>query len=448
MRVTVAEHQDRQLLDLRPAGELAPNLALPWIIKLRYGVIFGQALLLLLTHFVFGVELPIAWLALPLAVMAASNFLLSRVTRSLGVRWALGSLLALDTICLTAVLALSGGPANPFSILYLVQIALSAVVLSKEWTWALGGLSVVGFGLLFPLRVRVSIFEAHHATEELSIHLIGMWIAFVAGALLITIFIGKVSEALRKREQEVLSLQSRLARQERLASIVTLAAGAAHELGTPLATIAIASRELENHSLKSLKDASVTEEARLIRTEVQRCNRILRQMSARGGEPAGESPARVKVAEFMEGLRNEFLTSEKQRLQIVAPADGAALALPAEAMRHVLAALIKNALDSSSDGQPVSIAVEIVNPRVRFTVTDAGSGMSPETLNRLGEPFFTTKEPGKGMGLGIFLATVFAERSGGSLTFESETGCGTKAILDLPLTRYDEQRQTRGADSR
>jgi two-component system, sensor histidine kinase RegB len=435
MRVSVAEHQNSQLLDLRLAGELAPSLALPWIVKLRYGVLFGLALVLLLTRFAFDVELPIVWLAIPLALTAASNIILSPIARALGVRQALGSILALDILCLTALLALSGGPANPFTILYIIQIALSAVVLSKEWTWALGILSMAGFGFLFPVHVRVSIFEAHHAMPGFSIHLMGMWIAFAAGALLITIFIGKVSEALRKREQEVLLLQHRLARHERLASIVTLAAGAAHELGTPLATIAIAARELENRSNAFLNDSEVTEEARLIRSEVQRCNRILQQMSARGGEPAGESPTKVKVTEVMEGLRNEVLPAEQNRLLIVAAEDGAEVTLPIGALKQALTALIKNALGSSRDGHPVSITAEISEPGIRFTVIDSGSGMSPETLNRLGEPFFTTKAPGEGMGLGIFLTRVFTERLGGKLTFESETGHGTKAIMELPLER-------------
>ena len=107
------------------------------------------------------------------------------------------------------------------------------------------GLSVLGFASLFWAHVRVPVFEGHHDTQGFSAHLVGMWIAFTVGALLITVFIGKVSEALRRQEQEALQFQQRLAHHERLARIATLAAGAAHELGTPLATIAVASRELE-----------------------------------------------------------------------------------------------------------------------------------------------------------------------------------------------------------
>jgi two-component system sensor histidine kinase RegB len=135
----------------------------------------------------------------------------------------------------------------------------------------------------------------------------------------------------------------------------------------------------------------------------------------------------------MEVLRNEFPPSERNRLQILVAGDGLQITLPAEATRQALTALIKNAVDSSNDGQPISITVDTEDPRVRFTVVDSGFGMHPETLNRLGEPFFTTKAPGKGMGLGIFLARVFTERLGGNLAFESEIGRGTKAILELPL---------------
>ena len=134
MRVCVTERDDPSLLDLRPAGELAPSLALPWIAKLRYGVAAGQAALILMAHFAFQVELPIAWLTIPLAVTAVSNLLLRRFVTALGTRPALGLLLALDTLCLTALLALSGGPSNPFSLLYLVQITLSAVVLLTSHT--------------------------------------------------------------------------------------------------------------------------------------------------------------------------------------------------------------------------------------------------------------------------------------------------------------------------
>ncbi len=447
MRVSVTERRDPSPGELLPAGELVPDLALPWVAKLRYGLLAGLVSLILLTHYVLGVRLPIAWLAIPLAVMALSNLLAPQVIRRLGARPALGTLLALDTLCLTALLALTGGPANPFTVLYLVQITLSAVILSKAWTWALGLASAAGFGLLFAVHVRLPIFEAHHTADGFSAHLTGMWLAFAAGALLITVFIGKVSEAMRKREQEVLALRDRLARHERLGAIATLAAGAAHELGTPLGTIAVASKDLEYYATEISRNAEVAEDARLIRSEVERCRRILNQMSARGAEPLGEAPAVAQLEEFLESVVAGLPAAARPAVRTEVAGARREAAFPCEAARQALTALVKNALDASEAGQRVSLSAEAAAGKLRFTVRDAGHGMSPEVLNRVGEPFYTTKAPGQGMGLGAFLARLLAQRLEGSLTFDSEPGAGTRAVLEFPLTEDRDNREATGAGS-
>lgn len=435
MRVCVTENRNPPPPDLRPTGELAPSLALPWISKLRDGMLAGQLLLILLTHYLFHIALPLAWMAIPLAVIAASNITLHRFMTYFTARYALGLLLALDTVCLTALLALSGGAANPFSLLFLVEITLSAIVLSKAWTWTLGGLSILGFASLFWAHVRVPVFEGHHDSQGFSIHLVGMWIAFAVGALLITVFIGKVSEALRRQEQEALLFQQRLAHHERLASIATLAAGAAHELGTPLATIAVVARELELFGNEMGDTASVADDARLIRSEVERCSVILRQMSGRGGEPTGEFPTRIGLREICTQVK-DGLASGKANLIDVRVAEDAITVLPPNATRQALQALVKNALEASTNGKHITLAAQCAEEKVAFTVQDSGSGMAAETLRRISEPFFTTKGTGRGLGLGTFLVRLFAERLNGSLTFESEAGAGTTALLELPL-RHD-----------
>lgn len=435
MRVCVTGHHDQSTAELRPTGEHAPTLALPWIAKLRDGVLGGQILLVLLAHFFFHIELPLGWLAIPLTASAASNVLLHCFMKPFSARPALGMLLAFDTICLTALLALSGGPANPFSVLYLVEITLSAVVLSKSWTWILGALSVVGFGSLFWAHVRVPVFEGHHDTEGFSAHLVGMWIAFTVGALLITVFIGKVSEALRRQEQEALQYQRRLAHHERLASIATLAAGAAHELSTPLSTIAVAARDLELSTRESEGGSAVADDARLIRSEVDRCSQILRQMGGRSAEPAGEMPVLVSLEEICAQVKSD-LPNERANLLEVKVGKNVAGVLPPSAVHQALLALVKNAFESSEPGRNVTITAQSELARICVTVQDRGCGMTPETLNRITEPFFTTKSAGRGLGLGTFLVRLFAERINGSLVFESEVGVGTTAILELPIVRH------------
>ncbi len=254
-----------------------------------------------------------------------------------------------------------------------------------------------------------------------------MWIAFAIAASLTAYFIGKVAEALRRREQQVLELQQQVSRNERLASLVTLAAGAAHELGTPLASIAVVSKEIER--ALAGRDAELADDARLIRSEVDRCRRILHDMSARGAEATGEAPVRIALSELAERVLAHF--SPEQRTWIQVTASGSGLA-PPEAAARAVAALVKNALEASPPGVPVALHLGRTAGSIVVRVTDSGSGMPPEILNRIAEPFFTTKEPGRGMGLGLFLVRLFAERLGGQLRFESEPGRGTVATLELP----------------
>jgi two-component system sensor histidine kinase RegB len=298
------------------SSDLAPNLALPWVSRLRYGMVAGETAMILGMFYGLGLDLPLLWTLTPLAIVLASNVVLGQM-RSLPLRFpqqTLGAVFCLDTLCLTVMLGLTGGPTNPFSLLYLVQITLSAVVLRKFWTWALGALSTVCFGLLFFFHIPLAAFETHHAEQGLSPHLIGMWIAFVVAAALITFFTGKVADALRRREQDVLTLQDQVAKHERLASMVTLAAGAAHELGTPLGTIAVVARELERYA-SQVDDGAIREDATLIRSEVERCRLILERMSAQGAEPMGEAPARVRVRDLLTRILAQFPESQRTMLR-------------------------------------------------------------------------------------------------------------------------------------
>ena len=432
MRVSLTERQGFSESDLRPAAEFAPALAVPWLTRLRYGLITGQVSLILAATLVSHIRLHLFWLAIPLAATLISNILLQRLIARLGAREALGFTLVVDVLALTAQLALTGGPANPLTLLYLVQITLSAVVLSRAWTWSLGLCSILGFGFLFLFHVPLPVLEGHHPAQGFSVHLYGMWIAFVAAALLITFFIGEVSEALRRHERQALRLQTQIGRHEKLAAIATLAAGAAHEMGTPLATIAIVAKDLEHYAANIANDPHLSGEAALIRGEVNRCGCILRAMSAEGAEFSGESPMPVKVKTLLQDLVAGLPSNDRSSIHIAA-ADELKAVLPVETTRQVLAALVRNALDASGDGQHIELCVDRVDGRLRFTVRDFGEGMTAETLAHLGEPFFTTKAPGKGMGLGTFLARVFAENLQGSLEYDSVAGQGTTAMLELPL---------------
>lgn len=417
------------------ASNPAANVALPWVVRLRYGMAAGELTVVLSMYYGLHLEFPLSWALASLAAVLASNILLARL-RSLPARFTqetLGAAFCLDTLCLTALLGLTGGPANPFSLLYLVQITLSAVVLRKLWTWILAALSTAGFGLLFFFHLPSAAFEPHHPDQGLSPHLIGMWIAFVVAAALITFFTCKIADALRKREQDVLVLQEQVAKNERLASLVTLAAGAAHELGTPLGTIAVVARELERYAANFAQNHAVLADAQLIRSEVDRCRRILERMSAQSAKPMGETPSRVRLRDLLAAVVDQFPESRRPLLQLDLADENLTAILPVQAVVQSLAALVQNALDATPDHQPIVVSVHHTHSALSISIRDCGHGMPANILRHIAEPFFTTKEPGKGMGLGTFLVRTFAESQGGQVTFDSVPGKGTTATLQLPI---------------
>jgi len=415
-----------------------PRIALPWIVRLRYAMAAGEMAIAILAELLLGIDLPLLWIALPLLVVASSNFWISRHASHAGRESALiGWVFVLDTLCLTAVLMLTGGPSNPFTLLFLVHITLSATILTRRQTWGLGLLAIACFAVLFRVYRRVPQLEMHHGAGA-SLHLSGMWLGFAIATFLVAMFAGRISELLRQHEASLLHMQEELARKDRLASLVTLAAGAAHELSTPLATIAVVSRELELYATQSLRDAAVAEDSRLVRSEVERCRQILQRMSVEGAEPAGEAISAVTADELIAAVRESFHSTATLEANAGSAAD-AILRIPRHGVEQALIALVRNALESSSGGSRVVLTAVRAGDYVRFEVKDHGAGMTSDVLRHAGEPFFTTKEPGKGMGLGIFLVRTLADRLGGRFTIESNPGLGTTATLELLATAQSER---------
>ncbi len=416
----------------------AAAITLTWLVRLRWGFFVGQAATIVGARYVLAVDVPIGALAVVVAVSGASNVALAAWSRSQRnpTDAALGAVFAIDTLLLTALLYFSGGPANPFSVFYLVHVTIAAVALGMRWAALVVLLSVVSYATLFFAHVNVPAMEhAHHSGTAFSVHLQGMWVALTIAASLIALFVTRVSGALRAREAELLRTQELAARNEKLASLSTLAAGAAHELGTPLGTIAIAAKELER-SIRSAPDEAIAD-ARLIREELERCRAIVARMSANAGQSIGEVALPTTTAKVVSALRERMGDAALAGVDV--QISEAQFDAPLQGLVQVLSNLVQNALHATPDGgTPVVLATDVVAGSVRFAVIDRGHGVARADLDRVGEPFFTTKPPGQGMGLGLFLARAFADRHGGELVFASEEGKGTRVTLSLPMTSRKE----------
>jgi two-component system, sensor histidine kinase RegB len=406
------------------------EISLDWLIRLRWGAAAGQVATITAAWWLFRPPLPLERLAGFVLALLVSNLLLSWARRAAWFPRALcGAALTLDTLLLTGLLHAAGGASNPFSVLYLVYITLAAVVLGARWTWFLAALSVGCYGLLFATHLPVE--HASHLEPGMQLHLQGMWVAFCVAAVLTAHFVVQMSRAIERRDAEMSTIRDRAARSERLASLATLAAGAAHELGTPLATIAVAARELERsiHVLPGAQAAALGEDATLIRSEVDRCRAILNRLGAQVGQTPGETPGEIRASDLLESVVRSIPERERPRLETFARGN-AAVRVPRNAVLQVAANLLRNALDAG-EGR-VDLRVETGPDGLRVVVRDGGVGIAPEVLSRVGEPFFSTKAPGSGLGLGVFIARSLCEQMGGRLSLESSPGRGTTAFVEIP----------------
>ena len=418
--------------------DAGPLVTGPWLVRLRWASVLAQAIAVGVAAWVVGLALPIAPIALLIGLLAGSNVVLGwRMAhgRPAAPR-VFGWVLVGDVTLLTALLWLTGGSSNPFTAVYLVHIALSAVTLGARWTWVITATSVLGYAVMFlagpqpaPAMDPVTGLPTHDMTG----HLGGMWVAFVSAAVLIGYFVTRVREALDARERELAEARRLGAARERLASLTTLAAGAAHELATPLATIAVASQELVHAVEQDPAQSDLAEDARLIRAQVERCRQILDHMSGRADASVVDPPAPIDAAAVIQSAIKALPAAAAAHVRVQVRAPLPAVRLPRVGLARALTMLLENALDASPGGAPVDIEVCATGRLVRFAVRDEGCGMDAATLERAGEPFFTTKAPGAGFGLGLFLARTFVEQWGGQFTLSSAPGQGTQAAVEFAV---------------
>jgi two-component system, sensor histidine kinase RegB len=417
----------------RTAQARAFRVNFAWLVRLRFGAVLGQLVVILTVSSSLGVKLPLAALGVVMALELMHNAWAVALLRSQKpieerhVTLAVGG----DLLLFSALLYFSGGPANPFSFLYLIHIALAAVVLPTRTSFALVA-AALGCSLgLFWLHVPLPHDHAHHM-DQYNWHMRGMWVAFGLAACFIVYFIQRVLRELRTIEEQLAASRERATRGEAVAALATLSAGAAHELASPLSTIALASGELLRRLPEDAPNSALRDDVLLIKSQVERCRSILDQLAAEAGQTHGSSFGELTWRTIVEHGAAGF---DPQRLQLQTP-DGEPRPLTGSlgAVSQALRNLLSNAFDASAPGGAVRLGISERQGELSFSVEDDGPGMPESVLSRATEPFFTTKAPGKGMGLGLFLAQSVAEQMGGRLELSSQAGRGTKARLVLPLT--------------
>ena len=428
-----------------------------WLIKLRWVAAIGQLLTIAAVVFLLKIAIPMIWALLTIVVVTAfSNLILSlmfsRWQRSeirtvLAWDQILGMVMVMDMLSLTALLYASGGPTNPFMLFFFVNLSLSALVLNRMWAWGLNGLSLACFGfLIYQHHELESLYSGVQLlpireTGQISLPQLGLFVAFATCSSVIVYFITRLTDELAQQQKDLNIVQERQARSEKIEALGTLAAGAAHELATPLSTIAVVARDVEkaiDENPPNFPGADeVIEDVHLIRSQLDRCRKILDRMASHAGETVGEAFTQIDMAGLAEAVLGEMPDRDQVELQISNSAAERRVELPLDSMCQALRGLVQNALDVGGKRSKVQVTIDSDDDNWSWKVIDSGEGMSESVLKRISEPFFTTKPAGHGMGLGLFLANNVVQRLGGLIDVHSEVGVGTTVSVTMPLVRDD-----------
>jgi two-component system, sensor histidine kinase RegB len=421
------------------------NVRLDTLIRLRWLAVFGQALAVLVVHFGLEFDVPV-WPCL--AVIGLAAFL--NIGLQVGfpqTRWLeperAAYLLGFDIAELAALLYFTGGLENPFSFLLLGPVLISATALPPRMTLLLGIFAVLCATVLIFFHYQLP-WESEGPLQLPETYVIGVWLSILLAIGYIGVYTWQVAEEARQLSDALAATELVLAREQHLSQLDGLAAAAAHELGTPLATITVVVRELE----RALDAHSpYADDVKLLREQAQRCREILSKITEL---PAGEPFDRVPLSALIEDAmapHRHFGVS----LGVALPPDRSDEPVGARnpAIRYGLGNLIENAVDFAN--KRVEILAQWTAEEVRITISDDGPGFAPEVLDRLGAPYVTHRRPGPrepdgdddgafGLGLGFFIAKTLLERSGATLSLKNRMPPMHGATVTVVWSRRDFER--------
>lgn len=422
---------------------------LRWLFVLRNLMIIGEALIIWIS--IYGLEFPLREAPLWGILTLLSGFNWWTWLR-LSSQEAIGETelfiqLSVDVLAITAILYFTGGATNPIAWFFLLPLIIAAIVLPQPYTWYMvifaSGCYTILMGYYEPLpEVHAPILHAgpQHLVHGLSqnhgleLHAFGMWFGFVFSAVLVAYFVVEMANTLRERERRLAEIREQSLRNERVVALGTLAAGAAHEMGTPLGTMAILIHEIEDEC--DCANSDLLEKMKILREQVSRCKKALAVMSATAGEMRAEGGHIMSLTAYLDATLDSW---RRQRLNPVLDYQGVG-PLPApgilaeQTLTHALVNILNNAAEVSPQGIEVRARWDL--ERVVLKIMDYGPGIAPAVSETLGKAPISTKE--HGLGVGLFLAFATIERLGGRIEMAPRAEGGTCTTVVLPLVSLKE----------
>jgi two-component system sensor histidine kinase RegB len=384
----------------------------------------------------FGLNLPLQPLIITLSLLALLNLLTWLRLKS---DYAISDTelfiqMLLDIAAITSLFYYTGGATNPFVWFYLLPLIIAATILPRGYTWTMAALTVACYSALFVFNEPLPGADMHHGGMHhdggFQMHVFGMWLGFVMSAGFVAVVIVGMAQNLRERDRRLAEAREQALQNERLVALGTLAAGAAHELGTPLGTMAIITAELEqDYSADS--DNGVKKKLGILSSQIERCKEALSVLSASAGAGRAESGHRMPVDAYLDEVINEWQTQRPEaRLALDFAATDSRSEIIAE---HTLSQALINVLNNAADASPqdISITGNWSGDTLKLEIADRGPGLSRDVHEQLGKAPVSTKTGG--LGVGLYLAYATIERLGGSLEIADREQGGTIVRITLPL---------------
>jgi two-component system sensor histidine kinase RegB len=385
--------------------------------------ILGQIATSLLAKFVFAFPLNgigIAAVVISLIVVNIYTWIRSKsVTDASNLEIFLQ--LLVDVAALTALFYFAGGATNPFISMYLLPLAISAVLLSQRWVWVLAFISMGAYSYLMWLFPADE--HAHHNPQSFSLHVLGMWVSFVLSAVVIAFFVVKMRSALQQKDQQLINARERAIKDEKLVSLGALAASTAHEMGTPLGTIQLITAELEENKISQ-------EEIDVLLEQVMHCKQALAEMSTSAGGLHVEGEGVIDFEEFLTGLLSDWhQTRSSVNLNKNISGETKVGVVAANTLSKALINLLDNAADASPD--VINVDAKWEGNEAQLIIVDHGGGIDPRVLEDIGAKPYSTKPDG--IGLGAFLAHEIIQRLGGAIKLTNRSSGGVETFITLPV---------------
>lgn len=399
------------------------------LIALRWLAVAGQTTTIFLVRFGMGIAIPIA----PLLGVVAALVMLNLAS----IAWAnhrtgltnaemFAALLA-DVAALTALLYLSGGATNPFIWLFLLQVVLAAVLLAPWSSWAIVVVTAACSLLLVVVHRPLPLPPGFDPFE---LYVSGAFVSFALIAVLLVMFVTRIARNLRQRDARLADLRQQAVEEDHIVRMGLLASGAAHELGTPLASLSVIVNDWRR-TPELMRDPGLAEEVDDMRVAVERCKAIVGGILLSAGEARGEHPTATTVHRLLQGLVEDWRALHGVEMLVFDNRFGRDVPIVSDtALQQMIDNVLDNAVEASR--APVTLIAARDGAMLELRVSDDGPGFSAAMLEDFGKPYQSTKgRPGSG--LGLFLVVNAMRKLGGTVVPSNRAGGGATVCLTLPL---------------